>query len=76
MPAKKNRCENAAEHKGPFYSVEIVARQTGVGSRINDTQGRRRERKTLRLGVFCRSCMFDQAFRATGAAVLGLPLAV
>jgi len=48
------KCRESESHRGPFFTVTVVARQAGRGSRIGGRQ--RREYRHV-LGRVCRKCL-------------------
>ena len=63
----KRTCDQSPKHRGPFFTVTIVAREAGRGSRIGGKP--RREYRHV-LGHVCRKCLRAAVIRAKGKNLL------
>jgi hypothetical protein len=63
----KRTCDQSPKHRGPFFTVTIVAREAGRGSRIGGKP--RREYRHV-LGHVCRKCLRSAVIRARGKNLL------
>lgn len=62
-----DRCKESDTHRGPFFTVTVVARQAGRGSRIGGKE--RREYRHV-LGRVCRMCLRRAIVKARGENLL------
>ena len=65
MEAEK--CRNSEEHKGPFFTLTLVAYQSGPGSRV---EGKKRRQVRYVLGRVCRDCIPSSLIRVNGKKLL------
>lgn len=63
----KEKCQNADTHKGPYFTITMVAFQSGPGSRKNGKQ-RRMYRHVM--GRLCRECLRRSRIRVKGQRIL------
>jgi hypothetical protein len=61
------KCRESETHRGPFFTVTVVARQAGRGSRIGGKE--RREYRHV-LGRVCRKCLRSCMVKARGKNLL------
>jgi hypothetical protein len=64
---QSEKCKESEAHRGPFFTVTVVARQSGRGSRIGGKQ--RREYRHV-LGHVCRKCLRSCVVKARGKNLL------
>jgi hypothetical protein len=57
------RCESSRRHKAPFFSVSILTREVGRGSRV---PGHRRAAQKKFVTTLCRECLAAGEVRAEG----------
>jgi hypothetical protein len=63
----KRTCDQSPDHRGKFFTVTIVAREAGRGSRIGGKP--RREYRHV-LGQVCRKCLRAAVIKARGKNLL------
>ena len=61
------KCRESEKHRGPFFTVTVVARQAGRGTRIGGKE--RREYRHV-LGRVCRKCLRSCTVKARGKNLL------
>src|SRR5260221_3316328 len=61
------RCDSSRRHKGPFYTVSILTREVGRGSR---QPGYRRAMQTKFIGTLCGECLAAGRIEAEGKELL------
>ena len=64
MPEK---CHRSQEHRGPFFTITVVANESGPGSRLGG-----KERKQVRyvVGRLCRKCLRKSRVRVSGKKLI------
>jgi hypothetical protein len=63
----KRTCDQSPKHRGPFFTVTVMAREAGRGSRLGGKP--RREYRHV-LGHVCRKCLRAAIIKARGKNLL------
>ena len=61
------KCQMSDSHKGPFFTITIVAYQSGPGSRV---EGKKRRQFRYVVGRVCRDCFSRALVNVKGKKVL------
>ncbi len=63
----KRTCSESAGHKGPFFTVTVVAMEVGRGSRV---PGKERRQYRRVLGTVCHKCLRTSLIKVRGAKLI------
>ncbi len=63
----KRTCGESAGHKGPFFTVTVVAMEVGRGSR---KPGKERRQYRRVLGTVCRKCLAASIVKVRGRKLM------
>ena len=63
----KRTCDQSPKHRSPFFTVTVVVREAGRGSRM---EGKKRREYRHVLGHVCRKCLRTAIIRARGKNLL------
>jgi len=63
----KRTCGESSGHKGPFFTVTVVAMEVGRGSRV---PGKERRQYRRVIGTVCRKCLRASLIKVRGAKLM------
>ena len=61
------KCQRSGLHRGPFFTIKVVAFQSGPGSRV---VGKKRRQVRYVVGRVCRECVSSLLIRVKGQKLL------
>ena len=61
------KCGMSEQHRGPFFTITLVAYQSGPGSRM---EGKKRRQVRYVVGRVCRDCVSSLLVRVKGSKLL------